>query len=130
MEAMRTVKIPRTGYFVLDPHGNLRTGEKRTHRHTIPDPPRMPPLDHVFTVRRTPRPLKSYLVEALDCVRNHGQALGDAALIDGAYQWLEGHGMIEAVELVKNDPLFVYIRYRITPNGESFLAQHEAPIYW
>lgn len=130
---MQTIEIPRTGYFVIGPHG-LRDGEELTHQHTIPDPPTIGIRDVITPTsgllsEQAPKPFVSFLVEGLNCIRETGLRLGRPVWTP-AYEWLEGNGMIEADRLVKDHPWGIEIRYRVTPAGQSFLAKHEAPLDW
>lgn len=117
---MTTVLLPITGWF---------SEPERKFEHEIPNPPSIGLEDQAPGVTK-PRPFKSCLVEMLATVRDCGGDVRCEANLSPAREWLDGNGLICAIEAKKDDPFFINVLYSLTDSGRAFLAQHEAPTEW
>lgn len=125
---MKVKMLPRSGYFAIGPSGIPREGFELPYKHRVPTAPKRLTPDSIVKpiTRNESAPFKRFLVEALADVKESGSM----GWLTDAPEWLEGGGYVEAVEAVCNQPGFVDIRYRITPKGERFLKEYEAPVEW
>lgn len=132
MKDRSKIKLPWTGYFAVDRHGKPLPGYDKPYNCEVPYDPAIASIGLEVIVPSGDvsqcKPFKSFLVETLAYVRDHGPV--DPRGLTPARNWLWIHGLMEPIAIKKDDPIFCEILFRVTPNGIDFLLQHEAPIEW